>query len=125
MALSTADVVSMQSTLTEHFIHSLVIQRATDGAVDEYNNPTRTWATLATVPGLVQPKTARELAQLNQAGPVLSTFTILLLPTDIAPADRITVAAGAMAGTYELDGIRNVGGFNLQLEADAHMVEAS
>ena len=124
MVLSAADVTSMQSTLTEHFIHSLVVSRATAGSVDDYNTPARTWAPLGAVAGLVQPKTAREIAQLNQAGPVVSTYTILLLPIDLEEADRITVASGPMAGTYEIDGIRNVGGFNLHLEADAHMVEA-
>jgi hypothetical protein len=103
-------------------IHTLVIERATDGAVDEYNQPSRTWATLSQVPGLVQPKTAREVAQLNQAGAVVSTYTIFLRPTEIQPSDRVRVAAGLMAGTYEIDGIRDAAGHGHHLQADARQV---
>lgn len=103
-------------------IHSLIIERATDGAVDEYNQPSRTWTTLSEVPGLVQPKTAREVAQLNQAGAVVSTYSIYLRPTEIQPADRIRVVDDGVAGTYEVDGIQNQAGRNHHLRADARMV---
>lgn len=103
-------------------VHDLVIERSTDGAVDDYNQPTVSWATLASVKGLVQPKSAREVAQLNQAGATVSTYTIYLRPTEIQPSDRVTIAAGPMAGTYEIDGIRNASGINHHLEADARMV---
>lgn len=103
-------------------IHSLVIERPTDGAVDEYNQPARTWATLSEVPGLVQPKTARELAQLNNAGAVVSTYSIYLRPTEIQASDRVRVAAGSMAGTYEIDGVRDEAGQAHHLKADARQV---
>lgn len=108
----------------DRLLHSLAIERATAGAVDEYNQATQTWATLATVAGLVQPKNVRETAQLNQSGAVVSTHTIYLRPTDVDTADRITVAAGAMAGTYQIDGIRNAAGLNHHLELDAREVVA-
>lgn len=104
-------------------LHDLIIERAADGAVDDYNNPSRTWSTLAEVKGLIQPKTAREVAQYNQAGAVVSTYTIYLRPTEIQPADRVRIASGPMAGTYEIDGIRNAAGVNHHLEADCRMVE--
>lgn len=104
-------------------IHTLTIERATDGAPDEYNALERTWSTLAAVPGLIQPKTAREVAQLNQAGAVVSTHTIYTRPTEIQPSDRVKVAGGLMAGTYEIDGIRDQAGRGHHLAMDARMVE--
>lgn len=111
-------------SIDSRFVHSLVIERSTAGAVDDYNQPTQTWATLATVPGLVQPKSAREVAQLNEAGAVGSIFTIYLRPTDIAESDRITVAVAPMAGTYQIDAIRNASGLSHHLEIDARKVAA-
>lgn len=105
-------------------VHSLVIERATAGAVDEYNQPTLTWATLTTVPGLVQPKSVREVAQLNEAGAVVSTHTAFLRPTDITERDRIAIAAGSMAGTYQIDGIRDAAGLGHHLEIDCRKVAA-
>jgi hypothetical protein len=102
--------------------HVLIIERPTDGAVDDYNQPTVTYATLASVPGLVQPKNAREVMQLNQAGAVVSTHTIYLRPTEIQPSDRVRVAAGPMAGTYEIDGVRDAAGLGHHYEIDARMV---
>ena len=104
-------------------IHSLVIERATPGAVDEYNQPTLTWTTLATVPGLVQPKRAREVAQLNETGAVRATHTIYLRPTDVTEADRIRVVTGP-PGTYQLDGIRDAAGLGHHLEIDCSTVVA-
>lgn len=104
------------------FRHVLVIERATPGAADDYNQPTRTYATLATVPGLIQPKTAREVAQGNEAGAVVSTHTAYLRPTDVQPSDRLRIAAGGMAGTYQIDGVRNAAGLGHHLEIDCRQV---
>lgn len=103
-------------------LHTLVIERPTDGAVDEYNQPTTTYATLATVPGLIQPKKVEEVAALNQAGATVSTHTAYLRPTEIQPSDRVRIASGNMAGTYEIDGIRNAAGIGHHLECDVRMV---
>lgn len=84
--------------------HTFVIERPDDGAVDEHNQPTTTYATLISVPGLIQPTTATEVAQLNQAGATLSKYVGYLRPTDLLQSDRIRIATGPMAGTYEVDG---------------------
>lgn len=104
-------------------LHTLTIERATDGAVDEYNQPSRAWATLSEVPGLVQPKSAREIAQLNQAGAVVSTYSIYLRPTAIQPSDRVRVTDDGVAGVYEIDGVLNQAGRLHHLKADARLVE--
>lgn len=104
-------------------LHTLVIERATDGPVDDYNQPSRVWATLSEVAALIQPKTARELAQLNQAGAVVSTFSIYLRPTEIQPSDRVRSSDDGVAGSYEIDGVLNQAGRDHHLKLDAHMVE--
>jgi head-tail adaptor len=104
----------------DRLLHALVIERPMDGAVDDYNQPTQTWATLAAVAGLVQPKSAREAAQLNEAGAVLSTHTIYLRPTDLQASDRIVYG-----GTYyEITGIRDAAGLGHHYEVDARVVTA-
>jgi hypothetical protein len=69
-------------------MHTLVIERATSGAEDDYGHPARTYATLATVNGLVQPKSYREVALQSQAGAVVSSHTAFLRPTDLQEADH-------------------------------------
>jgi SPP1 family predicted phage head-tail adaptor len=101
--------------------HSLVIERATDGAVDDYNMPAQTWATLETVRGLVMPKTAEEVAQLSQGGPVASDHTIFLYPTDVQEADRIRFDPDD-GRTYQIDAVRDAAGQGHHLELDAHVV---
>lgn len=84
------------------FVHELTLERATAGAVDDYNQPTNTWAAIATVPGLVQPKSVDELNQANQGGPVVGDHSIFLpANTDIEEADRL-VWNGER---YEIDGL--------------------
>lgn len=99
--------------------HTLVIERPTAGARDDYGNPSQTWATLATVKGLVQPKNVRDLAPLSQGGPVVSDMNIYLYPTDLAEADRI-VSDGL---TYQVDGVHDEGGADHHFRVDAHLVQ--
>jgi len=99
--------------------HQLTIQRATDGTPDDRGVPAQTWATLATCSGWVQPKNARELAQLSQGGPVVSDHTVYMWPTDITEGDRIVYGAQ----TYEVEGITDEAGIGHHLRIDARLVE--
>jgi hypothetical protein len=101
-------------------IHELVIKRNAAGQRDERGVPAQTASTVATVPGLIQPKSDREVAQLNQAGPVASTHTIFLMPTDLTEADFIESGGR----TYQVDGIRDAAGVGHHLEVDVHAVAA-
>lgn len=101
-------------------LHTLVIERATSGAEDDYGQPARTYATLATVAGLVQPKKYQEVALLSQAGAVVSTHTIYMRPTDLQEADRI-LYGGAR---YEVTGVRDAAGIGHHLEIDCRLVGA-
>jgi hypothetical protein len=129
--LSAADVASMQATLTESFAHQFVIERNTPGAVDDYNQPAASWATLATISGTVTTRTVEEVAQQNDAGAVVSTHEIVILPTDVVEGDRIrhtkatcpmTDARDLPDALFALVGIRNTAGTGIDYTIDARLV---
>lgn len=62
--------MSIQST----YRHTIVVKRLVDAepAVETgYNQPTQVAATVATIPGLIQPRSAREVALSTEAGVVI------------------------------------------------------
>jgi hypothetical protein len=103
-------------------IHGLVIERATPGAEDpETGQPALTYAILAAVPGLIQPKRVRETELQSQAGAVTSTHTIYMRPTDLQEADRIRREPDDGV-RYEITGVRDAAGIGHHLEVDARVV---
>lgn len=110
-------------SFADRLIHRLTIVRETDtGAVDDYGQPIRTPADLATVRGLVQPKAIREVELTNNAGVVVGDHTIYLLPTDITAADRVKFADPADTRRYEVTGVRDAAGIGHHLEVDARLI---
>jgi hypothetical protein len=109
--------------ISGHLLNStLVIERVTNGTEDAYGMPAQTWAAYGDpVRGSVQPKSARELAQLSQGGPIASDHTIYVLPTDVQEADRIRFDPDD-GRLYQVDGVRDAAGVGHHLEIDAHMV---
>lgn len=114
-------------------IHSLTIERPTfdEDNPDERGQPAATYTVLAEIRGLVQPKTARELALISDAGLALADVTIHILPRDLEASDRIirdaAYSAGSLvAGTvYEIAGIRRFDYGRLRhLEIDARTIES-
>lgn len=105
-------------------VHELVVERTSSSADDEYGQATSTYATLAEVRGLIQPKSARELAELSQAGPVIATHTVYLRPTDVRAADRIRFEPDD-GQRYELTSVRDAAGMGHHLECDARTVGAA
>ena len=113
---------------------SLVIERFTPGvvaatstvpahpALDEYGQPVYAWATLATVAGTIQPKSATEVALQSQAGATMTDTVIYLMPTDVVAADRIRLDADASGPYYEITGVRDAAGRGDHLELDARLV---
>lgn len=76
-------------TIADRYLHTLVVKHMvptvvpdhippepTDGdpIYDDYGQPVMAEVTLATVPGLVQPRKGREVSFTTQAGPVVSDF---------------------------------------------------
>jgi hypothetical protein len=115
-------------------IHTLTVERpfgadadanlATD--LDEWGQPVREFVEYATVRGLIQPKTARELALASQAGTEVADHTIYMLRTDLTTADRLRDATtGGPGGLYEIVGIRDHAfGTLAHLAVDARRFEA-
>lgn len=101
--------------------HTLVVKRATaDGTVDDYGQPVTTVTTAATVKGLVQPRSAREVALASQAGAAVSQHVGYLRP----------LAGLTTADWLEVDGIRydvltiaDAGGLGHHLELGLRRVD--
>jgi hypothetical protein len=74
--------------------------------VDEYGQPVSGTPGVETVNGMVQPKTAREIAQVNQAGAEFSDHTIFLLPRHIEGAAYIRDDPDA-GRRFDIIGIRS------------------
>ena len=101
-------------------VHTISIERSSDGSLDDRGVPAQTWIAAATARAWVQPKSARELMQLSQAGPTVSTHSVYLDPNaDITAADRIVFDGDA----YQVDGIRDEAGIGHHFKVDAHLVE--
>jgi head-tail adaptor len=101
-------------------VHEVAIERATPGTVDDYNQPSLTYATIATVPALVQPKSGRERAQLNEAGAVKAEYRIYLRPTDITEGDHLIKQDSGEV--YEIGFVADAAGIGHHLEIDATRV---
>lgn len=110
--------------------HTLVIERAygEDGAdvdadpdLDDYGQPIRTFLALATVRGLIQPASAREIAASSQAGAEVADHTIFIRPRDITTADRIR-SGGKL---YQLLSIKDGGGQGRHLELGAREIAST
>ncbi len=104
-------------------IHSLAVERATAGAEDAYGQPARTYATLAVFRGRIEPKSAREIAQVNQAGAVVSDHALRTRPRDLRASDRIRFEP-ADGRLYEITGIRDMAGAGHHLTVDLTRIEA-
>ncbi len=98
--------------------HTVTIQRATPGAVDEYNNPSVTYAPIATVQALIQPKSGTELAALHEGGPVRGRYRIFMYPTDVTEGDHLI----SDNEIYELTFVADAGGAGRHIELDAERV---
>ena len=96
---------------------TLVIERAAAGAVDGYGQPAQTWATLATVPGLVRSKSVKEMALTSQGGAVVANHTIYLNVRDVTAKDRVKLSPDD-GRIFELTGVRNRMGHHLELDAN-------
>ena len=104
-------------------IHKLAVERATSGTLDEYGQPTRSYATLATFRGRIEPKSAREVAALSGAGAVVSDHTLYARPRDLRESDRVRFDPSD-GRLYEITGIRDMAGARHHLTVDLTLIEA-
>lgn len=113
--------------VTRQFRQRLLIERTAvlteDGEpiVNDRNQESVEWRSLGEVPGLIQPKTAQEMAQFNEAGAVVSDHTAFLPPTDLREADRLRLVPDD-GRIFEITGIRDAAGLGHHLEVDARVV---
>jgi head-tail adaptor len=105
--------------------HTVTISRAALGSLDEYGQPSRTYADVATVPALVQPKPSRsvgggaEESTTYFAGTQITDHTVFLRPTDVTAADRIVHGDD----TFEVLLVKDAGGQDHHLELDVRLIE--
>lgn len=107
-------------TFRARLIHTVEIQRATAGAADDYGQPARTFASIGTERCLIQPKSGRELAQVNEAGPVRGEYRVFMLPTDVTEADHLV--RQDTAEVFEIGFVADAAGVGHHLELDASKV---
>lgn len=116
---------------------SIVGQRAVlddedEPTVDDYGQPVRADVMIASnVAAGIQPKAARELAAISQAGVAESTHTIYLLPIALTTGDTIVhdpddcpLSVDLPAGRYLITGVPDAAGAGHHLEVDARLVGA-
>lgn len=115
-------------SFASRLVHSLAIvtpTTAADGDLDDYGQPVAGEPTVVTCRGLVQPKSAREVAQTNQAGAMVADHTIFLLPQTLSGAAYIRFDPDD-GDRYEITGIRSFDfGTAPHLEVDARRIVAS
>lgn len=104
-------------------IHSLIIVTPTqDGTLDDYGHPVAGTPVEVAVSGLIQPKSAREMSQSNQAGAMIADHTIFLALQDLSAAAYIRYATDD-GDRYQITGIRSFSfGGLAHLEVDARRV---
>jgi hypothetical protein len=106
-------------------LHSLaVVRTARDGTPDEWGQPTPgTPTVVATFRGLIQPKSAREIALISQAGAEVSDHTLFCRPLDIRGGDYVRFDPDD-GRRYEVLTVPDVAGLGHHLECALRMVEA-
>lgn len=106
-------------------VHPLAIvspAAAVPGSDDEYGHPTAGTPAVVLVNGMVQPKTAREIAQVNQAGAEYSDHTIYLLPRRL-PANAWIRDEPDAGRRFDIVGVRSFEfGSAPHLEVDVRLV---
>jgi head-tail adaptor len=110
------------SSIEARFRDRLVVQRASatvdglgDPVLDEYGQPVVEWSPIATIDGLVVPKTSREVVLQSQGGAVVNDHTVYVMPGDITAADRI-LRYGTTGPYFQVTGIRDALGDHLELD---------
>lgn len=113
--------------------HRVQIVRQTEGALDDYGQPIVTPVTIALdVPAAIQPRSAREMALVSQAGAAVSDHTIYLFPQDLTTADSIVhepddcpMRVDLPQGTYQVVAVPSGAGLGHHLEIAANLIEGA
>lgn len=111
----------------------IVRQSGDEGDLDEYGQPIVATVTIALdVPASIQPKSAREMALVSQAGAAVSDHTIFLFPQDLTTADSIVhdpddcpMHVDLPQGTYQVVSVPAAAGLGHHLEVGAILIEGA
>ena len=110
--------MSIATLLTE----DVTVSTATDGAVDDYGNPTETWATVATEKGRFEQRSGEERSTDRET--VISDWVLYLHPdTAVTASSRVSDAYGR---TFEVVGppaMNAAPNRNVYVEASLRFVE--
>lgn len=109
-------------SFSSRLIHSLAIVTPSDTGEDAFGQGDGLGSVTVLVPGLVQPRSAREMALINEGGPGVSDHVIFLLPQELSQAAYIRFDPDD-GRRYEVHGIRSFEyGGSPHLEVDARLV---
>lgn len=108
--------------IADRFIHTLAIVIPTEDGEDDYGQPEAGEPLVEETVGLIQPKSAREVAAVSQAGAALSDHVIFLAPRDLPGAAYVRFEPDD-GDRYQIVGVRRFAfGRNPHLEVDAKRV---
>lgn len=111
--------MSFGNRLVHELVHVTTPSLGTD---DEYGQPEPGVPVETTLRGLVQPRTAREMADTRSAGSEIADHVIFLLPMVLSPADHFRYDGDR----YDVVGIRTYEfGRTPHFEVDARRVLSS
>ena len=80
-----------------------ILRVSSTGGTDDDNLPVYgAPATIATVPGLIQPLTMVEQAQLADMGAEAATYRAFLYPTDVQTSDKLQDVTAGSGPVYEV-----------------------
>ncbi len=107
-------------SIQSRYLHTLVVHRnGATGAVDDYGQPVVAESTVATVPGLVQPRKAREVELASQAGAVVADYVAYIDPlAGLLTGDWVEVGGVR----YDILSIADAGGVGHHLELGLRQV---
>lgn len=104
-----------------------------DPTYDSHGQPVFTdKAAASLIPASIQPKRARELAAISQAGVPVADHTIYLLPVDVRTGDQIVhdeelcpMTTDLPDGTYQVTAVPSAAGVGHHLELDTKLVAST
>ena len=108
------------SPIADRYRHTLIVKYlAAADTLDDYGQPVSIEATLASVPGLVQPRRAREVELASQAGVVVADYVGYC-----DPLVGLTTACWLMVAgiRYDILSIADAGGLGHHLELSLRQV---
>ena len=117
-------VTLTQALAFDHDSGDAVVELADAGvqSLDDYFQPVSAATTVATVPGLIQPRSAREVALASQAGAVIGEHVAYLRPLAGLSTGDWVEAAEMPGARYDVLSIHDAGGQGHHFELDLRMV---